>query len=110
MDEAGLCDRVALMQSGKILSINTPQGVIDSFGKPLLAVKAVDMLRLLKVMKEYDEAEDCYPFGEFHHVVMKNNFDEGRLKNYLQQHSFQELEIKNVKPDIEDCFIDLMKG
>ena len=33
MDEAGLCDRVALIQSGKILSIDTPQGVVNEFGK-----------------------------------------------------------------------------
>src|SRR5204862_5608137 len=31
MDEASLCDRVALLQSGKILSINTPGGIIDEF-------------------------------------------------------------------------------
>ena len=110
MDEASLCDRVALMQSGKVLSINTPQGVIDAFGKPLLAIRATEMLRLLNLMKKYDEAEDCYPFGEYHHAVMKNNFNEEKLKNYLQQQSFQELEIKKVTPDIEDCFIDLMKG
>ena len=109
MDEAGLCDRVALMQSGKILSINTPQGVIDAFGKPLLALKAADMLRLLNVIKKYDEAEDCYPFGEYHHAVMKDNFNEEKLKNYLEQQSFRELEIKNVNPGIEDCFIALMK-
>jgi hypothetical protein len=96
------------MQSGKVLSINTPQGVIDSFGKSLLALKAADMLRLQNAMKKYDEAEDCYPFGEYHHAVMKNNFSEEKLKNYLQQQSFRELEIKKVQPDIEDCFIDLM--
>ena len=61
MDEASLCDRVALIQSGKILSINTPKGIINGFGKPLLAVRASDMLRLQNHMKEYDEAEDCYP-------------------------------------------------
>jgi drug efflux transport system ATP-binding protein len=109
MDEASLCDRVALMQSGKILSINTPQGVIDAFGKPLLAVRSSDMLRLLNVMKDYDEAEDCYPFGEYHHAVMKNDFSEEKLRSYLQQQSFREPEIKRVTPDIEDCFIALMK-
>src|SRR6478736_2037998 len=47
MDEAGLCDRVALIQNGKILSINTPQGIVDSFPKPLWAVKSSRMLPLL---------------------------------------------------------------
>src|SRR5215471_108504 len=47
MDEAELCDRVALIQSGKILTINTPGGIIDGFKKPLLAARASNMLHLL---------------------------------------------------------------
>src|SRR4029079_203634 len=81
MDEASLCDRIALLQSGKILSINTPQGVVDAFGKTLLAVKSNDMLHLLNDLKQYENAEDAYPFGEYHHVVMKSG-GEVELNNY----------------------------
>jgi ABC-2 type transport system ATP-binding protein len=109
MDEAGLCDRVALIQAGKILSIDTPQGITHAFGKPLLAIRATDMLRLGNVMKKYEEAEDCYAFGEYHHAVMKNDFNEEKLRQYLTEQSFQEVDIKPVQPDIEDCFIALMK-
>ena len=72
MDEASLCDRVALMQSGKIIIINTPQGVVEEFGKKLLAVKSDNMLHLLNDLKKYEDVEDAYPFGEYHHAVMKN--------------------------------------
>lgn len=109
MDEASLCDKVALMQSGKILSINTPEQIINQFGKPLLAIRSSEMLRLLNEVKQYEETEDCYPFGEYHHAVMRNGFNEEKFRNYLKQKSFIELEIKNVRPDIEDCFISLMK-
>jgi len=109
MDEASLCDRVALIQSGKILSINTPRGIINGFGNPLLAVRASDMLRLQNHMKEYDEAEDCYPFGEYHHAVMKNGFSDQKLNQYLKAGNFDQLEVKRTEPDIEDCFIALMK-
>jgi len=109
MDEASLCDRVALIQSGKILSINTPKGIINGFGKPLLAVRASDMLRLQNYMKEYNEAEDCYPFGEYHHAVMKNGFSDQKLNQYLKAGNFDQLEVKRTEPDIEDCFIALMK-
>lgn len=108
MDEAGSCDRVALIQSGKILSINTPQGVVNEFGKKLLAVKSNDMLHLLNDLKQCKEVEDAYPFGEYHHVVMKNG-GESELNNYLQQ-TGRQYELKEVRPDIEDCFIDLMKA
>ncbi len=108
MDEAGLCDRVALIQSGSIMSINTPQGIVDEFKDPLLAVKAGNMLQLLKDLKEFDGQKDAYPFGEYHHVVMKQNNGEAELKNYLQKRSNQDTEVKMAKADIEDCFIALM--
>lgn len=108
MDEATLCDRVALIQSGKILSINTPQGVIDEFDKKLLAVKSKDMLHLLNNLKQYPEASDAYPFGEYHHVVLKSGGKE-QLNDYLKKTN-RDFEIKEIKPDIEDCFIALMKN
>src|SRR6185436_6168456 len=84
MDEAGLCDRIALLQNGKILSVNTPTGVTRAFGKKLFAVKSDNMLQLLKVLKNYPGVQDAYPFGEYHHVVMKEQNDTG-FENYLKQ-------------------------
>jgi ABC-2 type transport system ATP-binding protein len=109
MDEASLCDRVALMQSGNILSINTPQGIIDEFKRPIMAARADNMLRLLNDLKAFDETEDAYPFGEYHHAVMKKDFSEEALKTYLIPHN-KELELKRAEPDIEDCFMALMKN
>lgn len=108
MDEAGLCDRVALLQTGKILSINTPQRIVESFGKKILAVKSNDMLLLLNEVKQYEMVEDAYPFGEFHHVVLKNNSSQ-QLADNLKQ-SGRQFELKEVQPNIEDCFIALMKS
>lgn len=107
MDEAGICDRVALLQSGKILSVNTPQGVVNEFGRTLLAVKSKDMLHLLNDLKKYENVQDAYPFGEYHHVVMSNG-GESDLNNYLLT-TGRQYELKKVQPDIEDCFIALMK-
>ena len=109
MDEASLCDRVALIQSGRIMSIDTPQGISNAFEKPLLAVRATEMLRLLEAMKINNDVEDCYPFGEYHHAVMKRDFNMEGLEKYLEDQSFQQLQIKPVQADIEDCFIALMK-
>jgi drug efflux transport system ATP-binding protein len=109
MDEASMCDRVALIQLGKILSINTPKGIIDEFTKPIMAAKASNMLHLLNDLKSFAQTEDAYPFGEYHHVVMKNSFNGEELKNYLQKTN-HDLELKKAEPDIEDCFMSLMKN
>ena len=108
MDEAGLCDRVALIQGGKLLSIDTPKGVINSFSKPLWAVKSDRMLPLLNELQQKDFVEDVYPFGEFHHVVVKNSSGENLLQQYVHEHAG--VAAKKVEPDIEDCFIALMKN
>ena len=109
MDEAGLCDRVALIQTGKILSINTPQGIIDEFSKSLWAVRSSRMLNLLKDLQQLDFVEDVYPFGEFHHVVLKDMSGGQSLNDFIRERVNEHAVLQQVKPDIEDCFIALMK-
>ena len=109
MDEASLCDKVALIQSGKILSIDTPAGVVRSFGKKIMAIKSSNMLHLLADLKKTEQLEDAYPFGEYHHAVLKNESNEHELKNYLLQKGYP-FEIKETEPNIEDCFMALMKN
>jgi len=109
MDEASLCDRVALLQSGSILSINTPGGIISEFKKPIIAARALNMLHLLNALKNFDRTKDVYPFGEYHHAVMEDDFSEEALKNFLLKTN-EGLVIKKTEPDIEDCFMALMKN
>lgn len=110
MDEASLCDRVALIQKGEILSINTPQGIIRQFDKPLLAVRAGEMFHLMNELKDNPEIESCYPFGQYHHVTFKES---GEHKNILEQitrkGNYTNVEIHSIEPNIEDCFMALMK-
>ncbi len=109
MDEASLCDRVALIQNGKILSINSPKGIVESFSKPLMAVKASKMLALLKDLERQNFVDNIYPFGEYHHVVMKDISGEKLLQQFIQNRNDETAIVKEITPDIEDCFIQLMK-
>ena len=111
MDEASLCDRVALMQSGKILKINTPSGIREQFGKPLYAVRGNRMFPILNALKNYEAVEDVYPFGDRHHVIMKDvTHGENELRAFLEPFSNDHLLITSEQPDIEDCFMALMKN
>ena len=109
MDEAGLCDRVALIQNGKILSINTPQGIVNNFSKPLWAVKSAGMLSLLRELEQKEFVENIYPFGEYHHVVMKDKSSEPLLQQFIHNRNNETAVLHEAQPDIEDCFIELMK-
>src|ERR1700754_2255175 len=110
MDEASLCDRVLLMQEGAVLSMDTPQGIIARFDKPLLAVRADNMLQLLERLKPMQGVADAYPFGEYHHVVLREGIDVVTWESSFRAQDIGGLEIKPVQPVIEDCFITLMKN
>lgn len=110
MDEASLCDRVALMQNGEVLTVDSPEGVINSFQQPLLAVKANRMLPLLNDLKAFEGSDNAYPFGEYHHVVLKEGTEPAVLENYLRQRGYGPVTITTIRPDIEDCFMALMRN
>jgi ABC-2 type transport system ATP-binding protein len=110
MDEASLCDRVALVQKGNILSVNTPKGIIAEFPKPLWAVRASEMFRLMKDIQADPSVDSCYPFGQYHHVVFKSSMDgEKKLGEITRAGNYLQVEIASIQPNIEDCFMALMK-
>ncbi|RZK47520.1 MAG: ABC transporter ATP-binding protein [Pedobacter sp.] len=109
MDEASRCDRVALIQSGSLMSVNTPAAIVEEFAHPLLAVRAELMYQLLQDLKTYPDVIDVYPFGEYHHAVMALPQQEHKLRKYLEARNHHQPEIKTISADIEDCFISLMK-
>jgi ABC-type multidrug transport system ATPase subunit len=109
MDEAGLCDHVALIQKGKILSVDTPAGIRKAFPKPLWAIKATEMYRLLNEVKNQDAVASCYPFGQYLHLTFNNpGNDRGFLEEIMKEGNFTDTEILTIPADIEDCFMALM--
>jgi len=111
MDEAVLCDRIALIQNGKILSIDTPALISASYPDKLFAVKANKMSTLLKALSEFPEKEASYAFGEYAHVAAKKDEPEfeNKLKKYLENQRIENVEIKEITATIEDSFIKLLK-
>ena len=109
MDEAGLCDRVALIQNGKILDIDTPLSIIQKFDRPLWAVRSKDMFKLLMDLRSYDQTQGCFAFGDAHHLTLKDKYlRDTDIESFLQDKHHAELEIKRIEPSIEDCFMALM--
>ncbi|HEX6915287.1 MAG TPA: ABC transporter ATP-binding protein [Chitinophagaceae bacterium] len=108
MDEASLCDRVALIQSGRIMSIDTPVNIVKQFRHPLFAVRAQAMLDALNLLREYEGTVDVYPFGDAHHLLLKPGYTSNNVAGYLEGKGIS-AEVNAAIPDIEDCFIALMK-
>ncbi|HOD69361.1 MAG TPA: ABC transporter ATP-binding protein [Bacteroidaceae bacterium] len=107
MDEASLCDRIALCNEGRILGIDTPQGIVEKFDSGLYAIRADNMFTLLEAARKVEGVVDCYPFGQMHHLIADTNFSKLRFMEQLD--GLSNLIIKPAKPTIEDVFIKLMK-
>jgi ABC-2 type transport system ATP-binding protein len=111
MDEASLCDRVALIQGGTILDIDSPAGVVRKFGKPLWAFRAEDMYRLMLDLASMPEVFSCYPFGSEHHVVFNDsNQSADMISRRLTDKGYVNLGVRQITPSIEDCFMNRMKA
>lgn len=108
MDEAGLCDRVALIQKGKILTIDEPQNIVDSFDKPLLAVRSRQMYQLIQDLRTYEFTHSAFPFGEFVHLAGKEPVKPETLKEWLAEKGHTDIKIQPAQATIEDCFMELM--
>lgn len=101
MDEANLCDKVALIQAGKILGINTPGNITQQFPKTIYQVRNNNMHALLQEAKQWAFTEQVYPFGEYHHVVIRPGVADPVFPAGV--------EAGEIHPGIEDVFIDLMR-
>ena len=111
MDEAAMCDRVALIQNGKILAIDSPEKINSNFGKKLWAVRADNMYGLLKTLQNWQQVYSCYSFGEYFHLVLEDeNANNVTIEKYLTEANYHNVEIKLIQPNIEDSFMALMNN
>lgn len=109
MDEASMCDHIALIQNGKILSIDTPGAIVNQFGHELYALFSNRRQDLLHDLRSYERAGSVFLFGNYIHYTDKDDtLDKADLLNYLQALGHDEIEVKKIEPVIEDCFLALM--
>ncbi|MGV8945123.1 MAG: ABC transporter ATP-binding protein [Lutibacter sp.] len=110
MDEAALCDRIALIQGGKILQIDTPQEIVKHFPKKIYDIGADNIYKLLTSLKEYEHNYSVYPFGEFvHYTDKRTDFDIEELKVFLKGKGLNDIMIQPTVTTIEDTFMELAK-
>lgn len=110
MDEAKLCDRIALIQNGKLMSVDEPETIVKSFPKSLFAAKAKNMYQLLENLRSDKNIESCYAFGEYLHLTLVSETgNEQDIRELASRYHPEELEVMKITPTIEDSFIRLMR-
>lgn len=108
MDEANGCDRIALIQKGNILSIDTPSNIVRAFPVELYAVHSPKPHQLLREVRAFPGTDTCFAFGDSLHVTFREKNEE--LLPWLKTRGQDDVTIKKIMPNIEDCFINLLKA
>ena len=109
MDEANMCDRIALIKGGKFIGIETPENIRRSFSVPLWTVRSGQMHRLLNDVRAFSGVKNCYAFGETHHFTTGEGFDRDKLWSYLERLGHTSLWLEPAEATIEDCYMQLAK-
>lgn len=110
MDEARLCDRIALMQHGRVMSVDAPDDIISRFGTALFAARSTDMFALQRDLLAHANVESCYTFGEYLHITL-HDASQGavdELSAELRAHRHPGFELISMEPTVEDCFMRMM--
>ncbi len=111
MDEAGLCDRIALIQNGEFLQTDTPKAIVKQYKNSLWAVRSKNMSKLLRDLRNISSIASCYAFGDSHHVTVENKgMTIENLRDLLLKTDHENIEIDEIEPGIEDCFMELSNG
>lgn len=108
MDEAIQCDHVALIQDGRLLSVDTPDGIMRSFPHQLYAVSSdIPTYRLLTLLRGFGGCNSVISFGSKIHMTLKPEVTPEEADLYLKN-AGAEARLTTTPAGIEDCFIELM--
>jgi len=111
MDEASLCDRIALIQNGEILSVDKPLNIINQFNKKLFAIRTSNMYQLMQDLKQFGSLNTAFLFGQVVHFTSKNeNTNSEEIRFFLKENNHSDIFIKEIVPSIEDCFMEFAKN
>lgn len=108
MDEAALCDRIALIQKGELLDIDKPQNIINRYPHYLYGIKADRMYNLVNQLRKHPQCLSAYLFGEYVHYASTTELDVEELKGELIRSGMENVEVIRLQANIEDSFMDLM--
>ncbi len=106
MDEANLCDRVALILNGKFLKIDTPENIVLAYDRPLISAKCSNMSKLLTEVRKLQEVTTAFAFGDLLHLSLKQSIDTlDELLEKIINLGFKDIQLKWISPSIEDSYI-----
>jgi ABC-type multidrug transport system ATPase subunit len=109
MDEAELCDRVALMQKGRLLLVSSPERLGEGQDELLYALQsAKGVYAYLDMLRKLPEVSHAWLFGDALHVIPRDGAVLSNLEETFKSWKDPGLRWTTIKPGIEDTFMKLL--
>ena len=113
MDEADRCDRVALMQKGRILAVDAPAAIGARHPWTLVAVTGRDRFGMIQALRRFPHAASVYPFGDALHYSdarrgAASDAVAEEVRGWLRREGFADVAATPIAAGIEDAFMALM--
>jgi ABC-type multidrug transport system ATPase subunit len=110
MDEAIRCDRVSLMQGGRLLVTDRPVEIGRSYPRPLFGVRGSNVLGLLGALRSFPHAAAVWPFGEsLHYTDARQDASPELIRRELAAHvesaGLSGVSMAPIDASIEDAFM-----
>jgi ABC-2 type transport system ATP-binding protein len=109
LDEADRCDRVYLLDQGRLTASGTPAGLRAAMAGTLLIVKSAEPLALRRLLRERTGI-DALPFGDNLHILSRDEVGDREKLGRALAEAGVEGEISTGVPAMEDVFIALAHG
>lgn len=109
MDEAEQCGRIALMRSGEIIALDSPQRLKQTtfpHGVFELLPKDGPSLEILARINGESDGFSIQPHGRQYHALVHDLDAWNRAQTWLAE----EFRISSITPSLEDVFIELVEG
>lgn len=107
MDEAALCDRVAMLDKGRIMLTDTPKNICKLASYNLYEARSRNIFPLLGALRSLPGVDDCYTFGASLHFKASPGFSISDAMRSLREAGIGDVEIAPARGDVEDLFINL---
>lgn len=108
MDEAAMCDRVALIQDGVIMDTDTPEAITQKFSDTLLALTGKYKQATIDLLRSFTQVKNAFPFGDSIHITLVSGVTVKEMEQLLKEHKVDYESLEEINAVIEDCFMDLM--
>jgi len=110
MEEAEYCNRLVLMNRGRVIALDEPAGLRNRMDEPLLEIQASEPPKAVEALKGLEGVLEASMFGRLVHVVVEDReVARKEIPAALKSNGVEMESLREVEPSLEDVFVALVR-